>query len=182
MGQKILYFETIDSTQKEIFRRIDKQDIENGTIVLANKQTNGIGTHGRKWNTSDEGNIAFSLYIKTDCMINKIEGITLDIAKILLHIFKNFYDVNLKIKIPNDLVFNNKKICGILTESKSYLNKIKYLVIGIGINTNKTPSTLELSKIASSIKQEFNIDVDNNKVIAEFCNLFEKELINRGIM
>ncbi len=102
---------------------------------------------------------------------------TIQIAEIIVNIFKKLYDINLEIKTPNDIVFNGKKLGGILTETKSVGETVKYIVIGIGVNTNQVNFSKKIADIASSVKKEFNIDVDNNDVIAEFCNLFEKVLI-----
>ena len=78
-----------------------------------------------------------------------------------------------------DIVFDNKKIGGILTESKMSEEIVKYLVVGIGINTNKTKFNKEIKNIATSIKNEFNIEVDNFDFIAEFCNRFERRLFRK---
>ena len=61
-GFKVIHYKTIDSTQKEIWRRVKNGTIENKTIVIADIQTSGIGTHGRTWHTDEENNIAFSVY------------------------------------------------------------------------------------------------------------------------
>lgn len=151
LARKCEYFETIDSTQSEIYRRINSK-IENGETVIANLQTNGNGTHGRKWYTDEGGSIAFSMYIETNCNIKKLDGITIEIAKIILEIFKEKYNIELSIKEPNDIVYNSKKIGGILTESKMSGEIVKYLVVGIGINTNKTKFNKEIKNIATSIK------------------------------
>ena len=135
------------------------------------------GTHNRKWYTDEKDNIAFSFYIETNCNIEKLDGITVEIAKTILEVFKNLYNIVLEIKEPNDIVCNGRKIAGILTQSKSIENTLKYLVIGIGINTNQKKFNEEISNIATSIKNEFNIEIDNEKVISEFCNLFENKII-----
>ena len=135
------------------------------------------GTHNRKWYTDEKDNIAFSFYIETNCNIEKLDGITVEIAKTILEVFKNLYNIALEIKEPNDIVCNGRKIAGILTQSKSIENTLKYLVIGIGINTNQQKFNEEISNIATSIKNEFNIEIDNEKVISEFCNLFENKII-----
>ena len=135
------------------------------------------GTHNRKWYTDEKNNIAFSFYIETNCNIEKLDGITVEIAKTILEVFKNLYNIALEIKEPNDIVCNGRKIAGILTQSKSIENTLKYLVIGIGINTNQQKFNEEISNIATSIKNEFNIEIDNEKVISEFCNLFENKII-----
>lgn len=179
LGRDFYYYETLDSTQSEIYRKIENNTIKNGTLILAKIQNNGMGTHGRKWFIEEEGNITFSFFVQTNCKMNKLEGLTLKIAKIILEVFKKIYGIELCIKLPNDITYNGKKIGGILTVSKSQEDIIKYLVIGIGINTNGKKFNGEIEKLASSIKNEFNIEIDNQKVISEFCNLFEKEIIQR---
>ena len=141
LGKEFIYYKEIDSTQDEIWRRIKNNNIKNGTIIMADIQTKGKGTHGRIWHTDETENIAFSLYIKTDCNIKNVEGITIAIAEILVRIFKQKYNIQLDIKKPNDIMFNNKKLGGILTESKVNADKVKLLVIGIGINTEKANFT-----------------------------------------
>ena len=169
LGKEFIYYKEIDSTQDEIWRRIKNNNIKNGTIIMADIQTKGKGTHGRIWHTDETENIAFSLYIKTDCNIKNVE--------ILVRIFKQKYNIQLDIKKPNDIMFNNKKLGGILTESKVNADKVKLLVIGIGINTEKANFTKDIENIATSIKKEFGINVDRMKIISSFCNEFEKLLV-----
>ena len=177
LGKEFIYYKEIDSTQDEIWRRIKNNNIKNGTIIMADIQTKGKGTHGRIWHTDETEKIAFSLYIKTDCNIKNVEGITIAIAEILVRIFKQKYNIQLDIKKPNDIMFNNKKLGGILTESKVNADKVKLLVIGIGINTEKANFTKDIENIATSIKKEFGINVDRMKIISSFCNEFEKLLV-----
>ena len=165
-----------------MWRRIESNNIENGTLIIAKKQTAGIGTHGRSWHTDISDNIAFSFVIEANCKIEKIEGITIQIARTLVEAFEDLYNIKLEIKHPNDLVYNNKKIGGILTETKVQAGIVKYIVIGIGINTNKNEIAEDIKNIASSIKNEFGIDVDNERVINRFCELFEKWLIENKIL
>lgn len=173
------HYKCIDSTQLEIWRRINNNNIQNMTLITADLQTQGKGTHGRKWYTNKENNIAFSLYLEANCSINKLNGITIEIAEIILEIFRKMYNIELQIKKPNDIVYNNKKIGGILTETSIIGENVKYLIIGIGINTNCTDFDKEIENIATSIKNEFNIYVDNQKVISEFCNICEKQIQER---
>lgn len=89
------------------------------------------GTHGRKWYTEQENNIAFSFFIKTDCYVERLEGITLEIAETIVEVFKKLYNISLNIKFPNDIVYNGKKLGGILTETKLQGKKARYMVVGI---------------------------------------------------
>lgn len=178
LGRKLLYFEEIDSTQDEIWRLIKNKSIVNGTLVITEIQTKGKGTHGRMWHTDEKGNIAFSFYLEMECNIKKIQNITVEIAQIIVDIFKENYGISLEIKSPNDIIYLGKKIGGILTQSKVISENVRYIVVGIGMNTNKEKFSEDIIDIATSIKKEFGIEVDRNKVIAEFCNRFE-EIVNK---
>ena len=137
------------------------------------------GTHGRIWHTDERNNIAFSFCIKSNCDISRLDGMTTEVAETILEVLKKTYNINLKIKKPNDIIYNNKKIGGILCETKIVGEKVKAIDIGIGINTNKKDFPEDIKQIASSILNEFNIIIDNKKVIEEFCNIFENRIIRR---
>lgn len=179
LGRNFVYYEIIDSTQKEVWRLIENNTIRNGTLVMADIQTSAVGTHGRVWHTDEKDNIAFSFYLEMNCNLNKISGLTMDVAKCLTNIILNKYNLRIDIKSPNDLMINGKKIGGILTESRTSLNKVKYLVIGIGINTSKMCFTKDIEGIATSIKKETGIVIDREYVVSNFCNSFEQIIKER---
>ncbi len=89
------------------------------------------GTHGKKWYTNVGNNIAFSFAIEANCNIQKLNGITLEIAQTILEVFRKLYQIPLEIKFPNDIVYKGKKLGGILTETKLNGELVKYVVIGI---------------------------------------------------
>ena len=178
-SNNFIFYKKIDSTQNEIWRLIESRTIKNKTLIMADIQTKGKGTHGRIWHTDEEKNIAFSYYIETNCKSENLEGITIEIAQIIVKIFKEFYGIKLDIKKPNDIMIKDKKVGGILTESKVSSEIVKFLVIGIGINTEKMNFTDDIKNIATSIKKEFGIEVDRKKIITNFCEEFEKTLIRR---
>ena len=178
IGRNFIFYKEIDSTQNEIWRLIKSNNIKNGSLVMTDIQTEGKGTHGRIWHTDEKNNIALSFYVETNCNIKRLEGLTKEIVQVLVSIFKEEYNINLEIKKPNDLIVKGKKLGGILTESKVSFETVKYLVIGIGINTSKLNFTKDIENIATSIKKEFGIEVDRMKIISIFCNRFE-EVIKR---
>ena len=177
LGKEIYYYETIDSTQKEIWKRIKNKNIKNGTMIMAEIQTEAYGTHGRTWYTDETNNIALSFYIETKCKVEDIKRMSIDIAKIMIEVFKELYNITLEIKNPNDIVFKGKKIGGILTETKVQNEEVKCIVVGIGMNTNQEKFNNDIENIASSVKKEFGISIDNNLVISKFCEFFEKKFI-----
>lgn len=180
LGRNTIYYKEIDSSQSEIWRLIKNNTSPNGTLVFADIQNKGIGTHGKVWYTDEPNNIAFSFFIQMNCNIQKLDGLTVQIANIIVDIFKDQYGIDLGIKKPNDIIFNNKKIGGILTETKLISEEVKYLVVGIGINTKKEKFTDDIKDIATSIKKEFGIEINTQNFIAEFCNRFEKEIMQRN--
>ena len=91
-----------------------------------------------------------------------------------MEILKEKYQIITNIKEPNDIILNEKKLCGILTETKVINEKIKALVIGIGINTNQTEFVKEIENIATSIKKETGKVIKTEEFIETFCNKFEK--------
>ena len=154
---KIIHYEKIDSTQKEVWRRL-----ENGIIISADIQTDGIGTHGRTWYTTQKGNVAFSIGLEPNLPVQQYKNLTIKIAEIILEVFDKLYQIKLQIKHPNDIMINKQKVGGILTETKLQGEIVKQLVIGIGINTNN-------EEISTSIKKEFGMEIDNSRVIEEIC-------------
>ena len=113
------------------------------------------------WRTDEKNNIAFSFFIEANCNLEKLQGITIEIAETILETFQSLYNINLEIKEPNDIMFRDKKIGGILTETKLKGENVKYIVIGIGFNTNKEHFSKDIKNIATSIKNEFKIEIDN---------------------
>lgn len=161
----IITYEELDSTQLEAKRMIKENSACHGTIIVAKNQTKGLGTHGRKWISKKSESVTFTIIAQPDCNIKEIKNLTIDIAKCIVKVFFDLYNVKLEIKEPNDIIYSSKKIGGILTESKISGDRVKYIFIGIGLNTNQTKFTNELKEIATSIKNEFNIEVDNSKII-----------------
>lgn len=182
IGQKVFYYEQIDSTQKEIWRRVANNEIDNGTLIVADTQSSGIGTHGRIWYTEKANNIAFSLVLFPNCNIDKLNNLTFEIAEIWTNVFKDLYGIELDIKLPNDLMIKGKKVGGILTETKLQGSDVKDLVIGVGINTNQKELSSKIRDISTSIRNEFNIEINNYDVIAEFCNRLENNHIIKNLI
>lgn len=175
IGQDIVVLDIIDSTQDEIKRR---ENLGNGTVIIAENQTKGKGTHGRVWYTETTGkNVAMTFVLFPNTHISKFEDITVLIAKCIVKTFKKLYNISLDIKYPNDIVINSKKIGGILTETKVIGQNVKELYIGIGLNILQEEFNEDIKDIASSIINEFNIKCVREDIISEFFNIFENEYL-----
>ena len=174
IGKKIKYYEEIGSTHIEAKKIAQKET--NGTILIAESQTNGIGTKGRNWYTGIGKNIAMTIILKPTCKIESLDGFTVKIAEIMKRAIKELYGYELEIKEPNDLLLNKKKICGILTQIGTSGEKIKYLIISLGFNVNEDKFSEETNKIATSLKNEYKKEFEREKIIIKFIEKLEKEL------
>tara|TARA_B100000131_G_scaffold10198_2_gene10748 strand:+ start:1456 stop:2187 length:732 start_codon:yes stop_codon:yes gene_type:complete len=157
----IIKLDAIDSTNSYLKKIILEKDISDYTIVTANFQTEGKGQLGYMWESEDSKNLLCSIY-KKDLGIKVEDQFVLSML-VSLSIIRTLEKLNLPklyIKWPNDIMSDNKKICGILVENMVKQNSIKESVIGIGLNVNQ--DTFKNLPNATSIKKikgvAFNID------------------------
>lgn len=181
IGNKIIHFHTINSTNTKA-KELASLGEENGTIILSEEQTLGKGRLGRQWCSPKGKGIWLSLILKPDLDPINASKITQIGAAALC---KSFIEIGIPsfIKWPNDIVINNRKVCGILTEMNGELNRINYIILGIGINVNIDMDDLpeELKDTASSLKIESGKTIDRRKLAALILNNFEllyNELLN----
>ena len=126
------------STQSYVKEMDKKNEIQEGEIIFAERQTDGVGTHSRKWYTGKNNNLAFSFVLYPNCNIKNLDKLTIIIAESLVQAVKELYLITLEIKKPNDIIFQGKKLCGILTEGITEGEITKKVFIGIGFNVNET--------------------------------------------
>ena len=181
VGKKCKFYNEIASTQLEA-KRLAEDGIENGTIIITDCQTSGIGTHNRKWYSEKGKNISFTLILYPNCKVKELENLTVDIAKCIINSIYDLYGYNLEIKIPNDIMYKEKKIGGILTQIVSNGENIKYLLIGIGLNVNGEKFPEDLKDIATSLKLEFRQEFSRQKIVELFCINFERYCEEKGII
>ncbi len=178
LGKQVIYYEELDSTQLLAKYLVKNKQIKNGTIIITDNQTNGIGTKGRKWFSKTKENITMSIVIFPNCVISEINNLTIEIAELLKKSIQELYNINLEIKSPNDLLLNNKKICGILTESNTINNNINHIIIGIGFNVNQIKFNEETKKLATSLKNEYKREFNREEIIIRFIENIDNNMQN----
>ena len=161
MKLKIVKFKSVKSTNNEAIKLIRSEKCLLG-IVSTNSQINGRGTMGKKW-ISCKGNIFISIFFKVNFIKIKIENYLIINVKIIQRILHEYTKKIIKIKKPNDLLIDGKKICGILQEVIEHKNE-KYLITGIGINTKISPTDQNFT--CTSLKINLNKNI-NNKIIID---------------
>ena len=141
IGKRIYYFEEIDSTQN-FAQQIASDKKENGTIIIAEKQTTGRGRLNRKW-TSPKGGMWFSLIIHPKFDVSSSTLIPILSAVALSKSIKTVLGIKTEVKWPNDITMNGKKVAGMLVDASFQANNIDYLILGIGINFDIDAEKLE---------------------------------------
>ncbi|MBE0425475.1 MAG: biotin--[acetyl-CoA-carboxylase] ligase [Nitrospirae bacterium] len=170
IGKNVLFFEKVDSTNTIAVDIAEKSD--EGTVVLADSQERGRGRLGRAWISPPGTNIYMSVIIKPTLGNENITLITIMAAVSCAIALRRLTGLDISIKWPNDIVLNNKKLGGILTELKIYDKKIIFAIIGIGINVNVGIDVFpeDVRKIATSLRRETGRVYSRNEIVAEILN------------
>lgn len=173
-GQKLTVFEETDSTNVQA-KQLGEQGAEHGLLVVADQQNAGRGRRGRNWESPKGSSIYMSLLLRPEFAPNKAPMLTLVMAHSVGKALKHCTGLDVKIKWPNDLILNGKKIVGILTEMSTEIDYINYVVIGVGINVNGTTFPEELADKATSLCIEAGHPVQRSFIIAEIMKQFEAD-------
>ena len=176
LGKKIVYKETVDSTNAEVRRKAEEGE-DNGLLVVADGQTLGKGRRGRSWESPKGTNLYFSMLLKPDFAPDKASMITLVAAYSVATVIRKTTGLDAKIKWPNDIVVGKKKVCGILTEMSMERDYIHHVVVGIGINVNEENYPIELEQMATSLKKEMGSLVLRANLLCDILLQFEKDYL-----
>ena len=152
-GTEIFYYDSTDSTNTQAKNLADSGH-PHGTLCVADEQNSGKGRRGRSWNSPSGTGIFMTLVLKPDMNPNHASMLTLVTAMAVDRAIKDVSGLEARIKWPNDIVINGKKICGILTEMSAQFDYINHIVIGIGINVHNESFPEEIAHMASSMLLE----------------------------
>ncbi len=161
--KEIHYYTETDSTNQRA-----KEEMRDGLLVIAEKQSAGRGRLGRKW-SSDEGGLYFSLVISPGLPIDDLPKITL-LSGVAVCEALSF--VNAKLKWPNDVLTDGKKVCGVLSEIGGEVDS-PLVIVGIGINVNN-PVPEELKEKATSLKEVTGRELNRAEILKKTLQEFSK--------
>lgn len=192
IGQNIRFYEKVDSTNLRAKLEAEK-GAESGTLIVAECQTAGRGRRGRVWNSPHGANLYFTLILKPKFAPDKASMLTLVMALAVVRGMEQAMEAEEvvaepvsdaseksafpKIKWPNDIVWNDRKVCGILTEmsvQQGVQNRISHVLIGVGINVYQQEFPPELAKKATSLETECGRRISRSKLLADIMQAFEK--------
>lgn len=149
-GNHIKYFDSVDSTNN-VIKRCAEENPEHGLLAVAEEQTAGRGRRGHSWTSPSGTGVWMSLELIPDISPEKASMLTLVAAMAISSAIDEICGLSSKIKWPNDIVINGRKVCGMLTELSAELTRINYVVVGIGINVNTTEFPEEIKETATSL-------------------------------
>ena len=170
IGKNIIHLESVDSTN-DYLKNI-ANDIKEGTVVISEEQTKGKGRLGRNWQSKSREGIWMSIVLKPEIVPYKAPFITLIAGAAIVKALNNL-QVPAKIKWPNDIIINNKKVSGILTELSAEIERVNYVVVGIGMNVKNLDFDKELEEKATSLYKE-NYYLSRVEIVSKVLYEFEK--------
>ncbi|MFQ6052233.1 MAG: biotin--[acetyl-CoA-carboxylase] ligase [Candidatus Hydrothermarchaeota archaeon] len=170
LGNEIYYFKEIGSTM-DYAKDLGTKGIPEGALVISEIQTKGRGRLSREWQ-SPFGGIWLSLLLRPKISPVHAPKITLLSGIAVTKTIKKECDLDARLKWPNDVIINGKKVCGILTEISAEIDRINFVVVGIGINVNnELPKELERS--ATTIRKESKRSFSRLKILKSLLEEFE---------
>jgi BirA family biotin operon repressor/biotin-[acetyl-CoA-carboxylase] ligase len=183
--EKVFLFESVDSTNERALALPASELSEQGTVIIAESQTEGRGRLGRRWVSPAGRNIYLSAVLRPAISPKDATLLTVAAALAGAVALRNRTALGVRIKWPNDLMVNGRKIGGILTELRSGRGRISRAVIGIGVNVNSetTDFPADLRESVTSVRAETGMIFSRTGIITEILNELAgryKMLVNEG--
>jgi len=177
IGNRICYFKSIDSTNNYA-KKAAQEGCEEGTVIVADTQTSGRGRMGRSWESKEGSGIWMSVVLRPAIAPEDVQVMTLAASVAVVDALKRVTGVEAGIKWPNDIIIGGKKVCGILTEMSTEMDRVNYLVLGIGLNVNQKKEDFpeELRSTAISLKAYMD---ENNMLVS---NIRRSDIIKNVLL
>lgn len=175
IGSEIFHFKEIDSTNNYA-KKIAYNGCSDGAIVISEKQTNGRGRVGREWKSHNSDGLWFSIVLRPDLEPEYIKIITFAAAIAIVEGIYEALGIVCGIKWPNDIILDNCKLGGILTELSAEPEHINYVVVGMGININQDKSAFDddIKDKAISLKMHTGKTVSRVRLLESILSKFEE--------
>jgi BirA family biotin operon repressor/biotin-[acetyl-CoA-carboxylase] ligase len=164
-------YKSVISTNNVAINLIKKKNVQSGFVVAEN-QKKGKGQYGRKW-ISYKGNLLVSIFFSLEKINMSLKQLTKINANFVIKLLSKYYKKKIKLKLPNDILVDQKKICGILQEVVEKNNK-QYLIVGIGLNLIKSPKIDGYP--ATNLYDLTNSKINVNQATRELKKLYENFL------
>ena len=183
IGRDIQVFEQTTSTN-DVAERLARDGVREGVVVFAESQTKGRGRLGRAWLSPTRKGLWFSVLLRPNLRPQEATQLTVISATALRRAVTTVTGLVAEIKWPNDLLIGGKKAAGILTELSAELDRVRHVILGIGVDVNQDNSGFppELRKIATSLRLETGRAISRAELAVEILQELDRDyaLIGAG--
>ena len=184
IGRKVIVYDECDSTNTRASQAAFAGE-EEGLVIVSNRQTSGRGRRGRVWNSPEGVSVYMSILLRPKFVPGPAPRITLVAALAVAYAIDDLIEQNTtdntdnaaektRIKWPNDILIDEKKVCGILSEIDCQIDHINHLVVGIGINVLNRRFPSDIADKAGSIYSITGQKLNRNRLVVKVCEYFEK--------
>jgi BirA family biotin operon repressor/biotin-[acetyl-CoA-carboxylase] ligase len=174
IGRDIRVFEETTSTN-DVIEKLARDNVAEGAVVFAESQTKGRGRLGRKWVSPLKKGLWLSVLLRPAMRPAQVTRLTVASATALARALRKHTGIRPQIKWPNDILIGGKKLAGILTELNAEVDKVRYVILGMGINVNHalTDFPPELRKLATSVRIEKGETQDRARLAVQILQELE---------
>jgi BirA family biotin operon repressor/biotin-[acetyl-CoA-carboxylase] ligase len=175
MGRTIHHFQTIDSTNSKAYQ-LALEGAEEGEVVVAESQEKGKGRLGRYWFSPPSLNLYLSIVLRPKIPPHQASIMTLMAAVATADAIEKFSGLRPSIKWPNDILLNSRKVAGLLNEIHSEMDRVHFVILGLGINVNLDERMFprEIQSMATSLKIEMGQPVSRKKFFGSLLKELEE--------
>jgi BirA family biotin operon repressor/biotin-[acetyl-CoA-carboxylase] ligase len=171
-GFNILYYPELPSTM-DTAKDLARKNCPDFTVVVTGRQTRGRGRLKRQW-LSDDGGLYFTMVLRPDIPVLLSSRVNFLASLTLACVLRELFQIDAAVKWPNDILVDDRKISGMLSELEAETDRVLFINIGMGINVNNDPSVVEPG--ASSLKKITGGEISKKMLLARFLAEFEKRL------
>jgi BirA family biotin operon repressor/biotin-[acetyl-CoA-carboxylase] ligase len=174
MGKTIHYSQSIDSTNSKAYQ-LALQGAKEGEVVIAESQMEGRGRLGRRWFSPPFLNLYLSLILRPQIPPHRASLITLMAAVATADAIQNYSGLLPQIKWPNDVLLRGRKVAGLLNEIQSEMDRIHFVILGIGVNLNMDEKMFpkEIRGMATSLKREMGETISRKDFLRSLLIVLE---------
>lgn len=174
LGKEVLSYRSLGSTNQLAFR-LAEAGVGEGTLIVADEQTQGRGRMGRSWHSPPGLGLWTSVILRPNIPPFKAPGLSICAGLALAQTIRKLTGLDARIKWPNDCLINGLKVGGILLELSAELDRTNFVIAGIGVNVNHLPKDFpeKLSGRATSVRIEWGEEISRLKLLTSFLQRFE---------
>ncbi len=179
-GQKFTIYKFPKLTSTNTFLRQHSMELNNYSVIWAEEQTHGRGRFDRVWYSKPGKDLTFSILLPLESQVIRFRQNITQIAALSVAVLLEDYGLKPDLKWPNDVLINNRKICGILCETVD-LGEKTFAVLGIGLNVNSNDdSSPRYGNSPTSIQKELGFETDRFEIFQQLLHLLFKTFVELG--